>query len=691
VEAPVQSSHPFPRAITPAIDSAIRWLRRHQKPEGYWVGRLETNSTMEAEWVLAMHFLGIEDDPKYRGVVCAIVEQQRPDGSWGVFYSAPEGEISATVECYAALRCAGYRPDDPRLRRAREWIFAHGGFRHVRVFTKIWLALIGEWPWDGTPQLPPELICLPAPWFPFNIYQFSSWARATLVPLTVVSAYRPVRPLAGAARLDELFPEGRDRVDYRLPRRHGLLSFESFFLAADRFLKWYRRFPIKPLRSTAIRACLEWILRHQDADGAWGGIQPPWIYSLIALHTAGYPLSHPSLRKAVNAFEEPWAVRSGDAIYLQASNSPVWDTILALVALLDCGSGDEPYIRKALTWLLKEEIRVPGDWALVVNGVEPSGWAFEYKNNLYPDLDDTAVALQLLVRMAELTGERAGGELSTVIERATKWLLAFQCANGGWGSFDRDNDHAPITKIPFCDFGEALDPPSVDVTAHVVEAMGYLGKGANFPAVRRALEFIISEQEPDGSWFGRWGVNYIYGIGAVLPALREIGYDMRSRPVAAAVAWLQDHQNPDGGWGETCSSYMDDSLRGCGESTASQTSWALMGLLSVGPHDHDDRIRRGVEFLLRTQQEDGTWDEPYYTGTGFPGYGLGRRGKLGAPLRAHPQGRELSRAFMLNYHMYRHYFPLMALGRARRHFGTDIALAEFSRSTLGVERQHPDR
>lgn len=668
VTTPGGTAGTLDRDLEYALDRSISWLKENQKPDGYWVGRLETNCTMEAEWILGMHFLGVHDDPKYDRVVGAILEQQRPDGSWAVFYGAPAGEISATIECYAALRCAGLDPDSEALKSAREWIMAHGGFKHIRVFTRMWLALIGEWPWSATPQLPPEIILAPAPWFPFNIYQFSSWARATLVPLAVVSALRPVRPLPEGRRLDELFPHGRDAVDYSLPRHHRGLSWESFFLATDRLLSWYVKSPVKPLRETSIRACLEWIIRHQDADGAWGGIQPPWIYSLIALHACGYPLNHPVMAKGLDGFAEPWAVHTGDTTYLQASNSPVWDTLLTLVALLDAEafSPDEEWIERALRWIIQQEVRIPGDWQVVVKGVEPSGWAFEYENDLYPDLDDTAVAIQMFARARETCSPALSRTATEVIERATRWLVAFQCRNGGWASFDKDNDHPLITKIPFCDFGEVLDPPSVDVTAHVIEALGHLGRDKHDPVVRRALDWIMSEQEPDGSWFGRWGVNHVYGCGCVLPALRAVGYDMSSPEVRKAAAWLVGHQNADGGWGESCSSYMSKDLRGAGPSTASQTAWGLMGLLAMSSPEYDQAILAGIGFLTHAQRSDGTWDEPYYTGTGFPGYGLGKR--IDVDDKRLPQGLELGRGFMLNYNMYRHYFPIAALGRARRYF-----------------------
>jgi len=662
------SAQALAQAADRAVNAALAWLYPRQDQRGFWVGRLESNSSMEAEWILAMHFLGVRNDPKQPGVVRAILKRQRPDGAWETFRGAPEGDISATVECYAALRCAGLDPNGDALTRARQWILGHGGFKHIRVFTKMWLALIGEWPWEGTPALPPEIILLPA-WFPINIYRFSSWARATLVPLAVVSARRPVRPLPPERRLDELFPGGRDAVDYSIPRRCRRISWENFFLTADRFLRWYARSPWTPFRGHSISLCLEWIIRHQDADGAWGGIQPPWVYSLIALHVSGYELDHPVLVKGLAGFNEPWAVKEDDAIFLQASNSPVWDTWLTLLACLDCGleyRRSEP-MRRALDWLLNEEVRTPGDWQVMVPDVEPGGWAFEYENNAYPDLDDTAVALTVLAR---LSGGESRSELPQrmggAVARARNWMMALQSTCGGWASFDKDNEHVLVTKIPFCDFGEVLDPPSVDVTAHAIEALGLMGMTMDNPEVMRAVQFILAEQEPDGSWFGRWGVNYVYGTGAVLPGLRAVGYDMSAPEVRRAADWLRGRQNSDGGWGETCSSYMDASLRGLGESTASQTAWAMIGLLAVDAEAYRESILAGLSFLTSTQTAEGTWKEPQYTGTGFPGYGVGRRTDLAVPRATMPQGRELSRGFMINYNLYRHYFPLMALGRARR-------------------------
>jgi squalene-hopene/tetraprenyl-beta-curcumene cyclase len=657
-----------PQQVDAAIANAIDWLDRDQTPAGFWVGMLESSYCMEAEWLLATHFLGIRH-PREPDLVATLLNAQRPDGAWESYYAAPSGDINATVECYAALRCIGMSPDEPALAKARDWILAHGGLPQVRVFTKYWLALLGEWPWSATPNLPPEVIANPR-WFPFNIYNFASWARATLLPLAILSARRAVRPLPEGRRLDELFPGGRDKMDYRLPRRSSWLSWRRLFLFSDRVLHLYQRLGFTPGREIAINACLGWIVRHQDSDGAWGGIQPPWIYSLMALHVEGYTLQHPVMARGLAALDAHWSYERGGTLHIQASESPVWDTLLALLAMQDAERALTPGMRRALDWVLANEVRYPGDWTKKVKGVEPSGWAFERANLHYPDIDDTAVALIVLARLPRAVLDEP--HVRATVDRALAWTLAMQSSNGGWAAFDKDNDWGIITKIPFCDFGEALDPPSADVTAHVLEALGLLGFDRQHRAVEKGYRFLRSEQDPDGSWFGRWGVNHIYGTAAVLPALAAIGEDMSQDYVRRAEEWIVAHQNEDGGWGETCASYMDDSLRGRGPSTASQTAWALIALLAARRRDYDRAIRRGVGFLISTQRADGTWNEPYYTGTGFPGYGFGARMDFrDARTRARiAQGTELQRGFMINYNLYRHYFPLMALGRARRYLAS---------------------
>jgi len=648
-----------------AIAGALRWSDERQQPEGFWAGMLESNCCIEAEWLLAFHVLGYEY-PDTDGLVRGILQRQRSDGAWESYFDAPSGDMNATVESYAALRAAGFSPDDEPLRLARTWILRNGGLAKIRVFTRYWLALIGEWPWERTPNIPPEVIRFPR-WFPFNIYNFACWARATLVPMSILSARRIVRRLPAESRLDELFPDGREHFDYRLSRRDELLSWNSFFLLLDRALHGLQRIGLTPGRSGAIARCLEWITRHQDADGSWGGIQPPWIYSLMALHTEGYALSHPAMVKGLSTLERHWTYEKNDARFIQASESPVWDTVLTVIAMLDCGRNgqDSAQINSAVGWLLENEIRVPGDWAVKLPGVEPGGWAFERANLHYPDIDDTAVVVLALARLREQSADRQ--RIDAAIARAVNWMLAMQSSNGGWAAFDKDNDRALLAKIPFSDFGEALDPASADVTAHVLEALGQLGRDGTDPAVKRGLRFLRRQQETSGSWFGRWGVNHVYGTAAVLPGLRAVGEDMNADYVRRAAGWLRGQQNDDGGWGESCASYMDPAQIGKGQSTASQTAWAIIGLLAAGGSDDMDSVQRGINFLLDTQC-DGTWDEPQYTGTGFPGYGVGARTALDDPelsLRLQ-QGKELQRGFLINYNLYRHYFPLTALGRHRQ-------------------------
>ena len=484
--------------LSEAIAGAIEWLLQRQDPEGFWVGMLESNSCMEAQWILAMHFLGIRDEKKLAGMVASILNEQRVDGSWEVYHNAPAGDINTTVECYAALRAAGFSADQEPISRARTWIVERGGLSQTRVFTRYWLALIGEWPWQDTPTLPPELICTPL-WFPFNIYHFASWARATIIPLSVLSARRPVKILPPESRLDELYPMGRDAFDYRLTPKKRFFSWESFFLMADRLLSRYVEFPIRPGRGVAIRLCIEWIIKHQDADGAWGGIQPPWIYSLMALHTEGYGVSHPVISKGIKALDAHWSYERNGGLYIQASESPIWDTVLTLQAFLD--SGKSPANCKAMVravdWLVRKQVTAPGDWQIKVSSVSPGGWSFERANDSYPDIDDTAVAVLVLARARTALGNEAA--IDHAIKRAVGWILALQCSDGGWASFDRDNTNSLLAKLPFCDFGEVLDPPTVDVTAHVVEALAHLGWTVRDTPVARALAFIKSAQEEDGS------------------------------------------------------------------------------------------------------------------------------------------------------------------------------------------------
>jgi squalene-hopene/tetraprenyl-beta-curcumene cyclase len=647
------------------LSRATNWLLGSQKPEGYWVGVVQSNSCIEAQWLLCSHILGV-DLPIKAGIMRALFNRQRPDGSWDIYPHAPAGDINSTIEVYAALRAMGEAPEREELARARAWIHANGGPTNVRVFTRYWLALIGIWPWRDIPNLPPEIVRFPL-WFPFNLYNFAQWARATMVPLAVLCARRPVYPLPNAGRLEELFPDGIANFDFSIPvKKSKAWSLEALFEWIDRGLHGAQSLRLIPFRENSIKLCLEWMIRHQDADGAWGGIQPPWIYGLMALRGEGYSLDHPVLARGLAALGEHWSYERDGGTHIQASESPVWDTLFCLLAMVEAGHAlhDTPAMRRALVYILDHQILEPGDWSLNVKGVAPGGWAFERANVRYPDVDDTALALLVLAKLRAASGDLSA-RVARAIDRALGWIWGMQSANGGWAAFDRDNDKAIISKIPFCNFGEALDPPSVDVTAHVVEALAALGLRADHPKVARALAFIYAEQEPEGSWFGRWGVNHIYGIGAVLPALAAIGEDMGAPRVKKAAAWLIGKQNADGGWGESCASYMDADQIGRGASTPSQTAWALMALIAAGGDEATPALAKGFDHLGATQRADGTWDEAHYTATGFPGYGVGARIDLHDPLLQEKlgQGPELSRGFMISFNLYRHYFPMIALAR----------------------------
>ncbi|MFH8680102.1 squalene--hopene cyclase [Streptomyces lydicus] len=650
-DATAETTEPTDRTRTAVLDDTAEAARRAtaratdhllslQDPAGWWKGDLETNVTMDAEDLLLRQFLGIQDRRTTEAAGRHIRGEQRPDGTWATFYGGP-GELSATVEAYVALRLAGDAPDAPHMARASAWIREQGGVVATRVFTRIWLALFGWWKWDDLPELPPELLYLPK-WFPLNIYDFGCWARQTIVPLTVVSAKRPVRPAPFA--LDEL------HVDPRRPAPPRPLapatSWDGLFQRLDKALHLYHRVALRKLRGAAMRSAARWIIERQENDGCWGGIQPPAVYSVIALHLLGYDLDHPVLRTGLASLDRFAVWREdggspGDAggcaptRMIEACQSPVWDTCLATIALADAGvPADHPQLVKAADWMLAEQIRRPGDWSVQRPQLPSGGWAFEFENDNYPDIDDTAEVVLALRRVRHPDPQR----VEDAVHRAVRWNFGMQSRNGGWGAFDVDNTSPFPNRLPFCDFGEVIDPPSADVTAHVVEMLADVGR-AHDPRTRRGIAWLLAEQEPSGAWFGRWGTNYVYGTGSVLPALAAAGIPGSHPAVRRAVRWLQTVQNEDGGWGEDQRSYQDkERWAGRGVSTASQTAWALMALLAAGERE-SEAVRRGVRWLTGTQREDGSWDEPYFTGTGFPW------------------------DFSINYHLYRQVFPLTALGR----------------------------
>ena len=607
-----------------ALARARDHLLSLQDPAGWWKGELETNVTMDAEDMLLRQFLGVREPEATARAAARIRSQQQADGSWGNFWGGP-GNLSTTIEAYVALRLAGDPPDASHMRIASAFVRRAGGVEHARVFTHIWLALFGAWSWDQVPSVPPELILLP-PWIPLNVYDFACWARQTIVALSVVLSYRPRRPLPFA--LDEL----RGGDGWSPPRARSLRG--RGLLALDEALRVYRRRPWRAVREDALARAERWIVDRQEADGSWGGIQPPWVYSLIALHLRGYPLDHPVIARGLDGLEG--FTIEHETRRLEACQSPVWDTALALIALADSGlAADHEAVIKAADWLLEEQVLGRGDWAVRRPQLEPGGWAFEFANDNYPDVDDTAEVVLALRTVKHPDRPR----VQQAIERGARWVEGMQSSDGGWGAFDADNCSALICELPFCDFGEVIDPPSADVTAHAVEMLAALGRQRERPA-RRAVHWLLAAQEPSGSWFGRWGVNHVYGVGAVVPALIAAGVPSGDERIVGAVRWLEAHQNEDGGWGEDPRSYDDHAWIGRGPSTASQTAWALLALAAAG--ERSAAVWRGVQWLVDTQRPDGSWDEPEFTGTGFPS------------------------DFYINYHLYRLVFPVMALGRCLR-------------------------
>jgi squalene-hopene/tetraprenyl-beta-curcumene cyclase len=596
-------------------------------PEGYWWYELESNVTITAEYLMLFHLLGIRDPQKEQKMATYILDEQREDGTWAIYFEGP-AEVSTTVEAYFALKLAGFSPEDPPMLRARKAILEMGGIEATRIFTKIFLALFGQYPWPSLPSLPVESILLPA-YFPLSVYDFSSWARATLVPISVILDKKPTLTLPPSMEVKELWSSVPP-----LPYNRRLFSLPWTFEMLDTCIKRLERLPIRPFKRKALCKIERWILEHQEPTGDWGGIQPGMVNAILGLLCLGYPADHPVIQKGLEALEN-FTLEDDRQCHLQSCISPVWDTALTCIALSDSGlQKDHPTLVRAAHWLLDKQIQTPGDWSVKNPELEPGGWAFEFQNDWYPDVDDSAVVLMALKRLAP-TGYP---DEDAKFQRGIHWVLGMRSRNGGWGAFDINNDKKILNKIPFADLEANLDPPTEDVTGRILEMMGQFGFGCEHPLAKGAIRFLKRAQEPDGCWWGRWGVNYIYGTWSVLCGLASIGEDLSLPYVQKAVRWLKEHQNWDGGWGETCDSYGRPELRGTGPSTASQTAWALMGRLAAG-EARSPEVTRGIQYLLAHQEEDGSWSEPYFTGTGFPKY------------------------FMIRYHNYRNCFPLMALGR----------------------------
>ncbi|HSB77270.1 MAG TPA: squalene--hopene cyclase [Candidatus Methylomirabilis sp.] len=629
---------PLPQAdglLEQVIHEGVERLLQQQDPAGFWVHELEADATIASEYVLLRRWLGLPDAALEAKAVRRLRHIQLPDGGWPIYHNGPTN-LSATVKAYFALKTVGVPAEDPSLVLARQRILELGGITRVNVFTKILLALFGEYDWQGVPCMPVEIFLLPR-WSYFNLYQISYWSRTVLVPLLIIFAQRPVHPSPAWARLDDLYLVPRAEADLSFPRDSRTFTWRNFFLVVDRLLRLHDRFVTRPFRQRAIRGAERWMLERMQGEGGLGGIFPAMMNSVIALTSLGYSPDHPVIRKALGEIDA-LRIETAETLRVQPCLSPVWDTALSINTLVEAGlPPDHPALVRAGLWLLKTQTCRPGDWLLKTPGIPPGGWAFQFENEFYPDVDDTAVVLMAL-RKIRMSDEEAK---TRAVARGLNWMMAMQSSDGGWGAYDRDNNRLVFNLIPFADHGALMDPSTEDLAGRVLEALGYLGYRPDEPAAVRAVAFVRARQRWDGAWYGRWGVNYLYGTWSVLAGLRSIGEDMGQPCVRNAVAWLLSRQNPDGGWGESCFSYDDPHTAGMGKSTASQTAWAILALLHAGEVSHP-AVVRGVRFLLETRTPDGLWDEAEFTGTGFP------------------------KVFYLRYHGYAAYFPLWALALYRR-------------------------
>ncbi|MCR4392998.1 MAG: squalene--hopene cyclase [Dehalococcoidales bacterium] len=623
------------RLLDEAIQRTRDYLLKIQNPDGYWVGELEADASVAAGYIPLMYFMtGKVDAEKKAKVVNYVRSRQNQDGSWSAYYGGP-GDLNVSIQVYFALKLAGIPASEGFMQKARDFILSRGGVMKANTITRIWLAVFGQFDYRGTPSIPPELVFLPD-WFYFNIYEFASWSRETIMALMIVLSTRPVCQVPDASGIEELYLEPVGRRHFKPAEWGKPFSWKSFFLSADYFLKAMEKLHLKPFRRIALKKVERWVVEHQEKDGSWGGIMLPWVYSLIALKSLGYGLDHPVIKKGMEGLQV-FIIEDEQTLRLQPAVSPVWDTAWSLLALRQSGlPADHPAIQKGARWLLQKEIRVAGDWRIKNPATPPGCWSFEFCNDFYPDIDDTSVVCRLLLNIN--LGIESEKSVREAVQRGCNWIKAMQSKDGGWAAFDRDNNRQILANVPYADFMTPLDPTSADVTAHVIELLSAFE--GRTPAVERSIEYLKRTQESDGCWYGRWGVNYIYGTGQVLAGLKAARENMAQKYIYRAVDWLIAHQNSDGGWGETCETYTDPWMRGKGVSTASQTAWALLGLISAGKYE-DQAVARGIAYLLERQTADGTWTEEQYTGTGFP------------------------RAFYLRYDLYRIYFPLLVLSQYR--------------------------
>jgi squalene-hopene/tetraprenyl-beta-curcumene cyclase len=618
-----------------AISSATAGLLRQQKPDGHFVFELEADATIPAEYVLLVHYLGETPNLDLERKIGNYLRRIRgTHGGWPLYHDGAF-DISATVKAYFALKMIGDSPDAPHMCEAREAILSRGGAGRANVFTRFLLAFYGEIGWDAVPTVPPELILLPR-WFPIHLSKMSYWARTVLVPLLVLQAKKPLARNPRGIHVGELFAPGGVPAPRRAP--HQSVGWAAFFGALDRALKLVGdRWP-KGTRKRAIDACVAFVDERLNGEDGLGAIYPAMANSVMMYDALGIPETDPRRAIARKSVENLLIVKDEEA-YCQPCVSPVWDTALACHALLEAG-GAEREVERCLQWLAPRQVLdVKGDWAVARPHVRPGGWAFQYNNAHYPDLDDTAVVVMALDRARRAKGEDSRWQ--TEIARGDEWVLGLQCKNGGWGAFDADNAYYYLNNIPFADHGALLDPPTADVGARCLGMLGQLRGKNDTVEMRAAIACLKNQQEKDGSWFGRWGVNYIYGTWSALAGLNGAGLPFDDPAIARAADWLIQIQNEDGGWGENCDSYKLD-YKGYerAPSTASQTAWALLGLMAAGKCD-DDAVARGIRYLKRTQRQDGLWGQEHYTGGGFP------------------------RVFYLRYHGYPQFFPLWALARYR--------------------------
>ncbi len=627
----------FERESETAILRSQEHLLGLQKPEGYWIGELMVDSTIVSDTVAYHHWNGKVDREWQRKAVNHIFSMQLPDGGWNIYYGGPS-DVNATIKAYLALKLAGVPETDPRMLRAREVALHLGGVPRMNTFAKLYLALLGLYSWEYVPTIPCEVLLL-GKWFHVNFWEMSNWSRAMLVPLAIINHFKPTRP--ARVDLDELYPEGLHERDLALAPDPDMLSWRNFFLWLDRlhkFAEWFAEHKIHPFRKTALKKCEQWMLERFEHSDGLAAIFPAMLNSLIALQSLGYPDDHPQVVRAKHELKK-LEHETADDVRIEPCFSPVWDTAIVAVCLHESGiSENHPALKKAAGWLMDREIRIRGDWHHKnPTRVEPSGWVFEFNNQWNPDVDDTAMVLLALRKIPTDDPKRR----DECFQRGMQWMLTFQCKDGGWASFDKDCTKNILEKVPFADHNAMLDPECADITARILELLGYENFRVNHARVKKALNYIRAQQEADGSWYGRWGVNYIYGTWQVLRGLRALNLDMQEPWLLKARAWLESVQHEDGGWGERCNTYDDPVFKGRGPSTASQTAWAVMGLCAFDDPENP-HLKRGIEYLVRTQNPDGSWTEPETTGTGFP------------------------KVFYLKYDMYRNAWPLLALATYRK-------------------------